>query len=131
MQPDEPAGLERLADLAAQDGEIERLAELRRRKAARDAARDRYATLVYQVDPAQHAAELARAAEVLGRSFDARAWWTLAARRDQAARAEAEAALARLATAEPASAARWPVARRPPRAAACPRGEQRPRSPPP
>ena len=60
MQPDEASGLEQLADLAAQDGEIERLAELRRRKAARDAARDRYASMLYQADPAQHAAELAR-----------------------------------------------------------------------
>jgi tetratricopeptide (TPR) repeat protein len=104
LQPDDPTGLEQLADLAAEDGEVERLAELRHRKAARDAARDRYATLLYQVNPARHAVELARAAVALGRSFDARAWWTLAARRDQAARAEAGAALARLPTAAPASA---------------------------
>ena len=51
LDSDETAGLERLADLAAQDGSFEQLAELRRQKAARDAARDRYATLVHQLDP--------------------------------------------------------------------------------
>ena len=104
LDPDEAAGLERLADLAAQDGDSSRLAELRRRKAAIDSARLRYAALVHQLDPAPHPAELARAAQSLGRWFDARGWWKLAARRDEASRAEAEAALARLAKAEPPAA---------------------------
>ncbi len=104
LDPEEAAGLERLADLAAEDGDRDRLAGLRRLKAARDAARDRYATLVHQLEPAPAPADLARAAEALGRRFDARAWWKLAARRDPSGRAEAEAALARLAQAEPESA---------------------------
>ncbi len=104
LDPDETAGLERLADLAAQDGSFEQLAELRRQKAARDAARDRYATLVHQLDPAPDPAELARAAAGLGRWFDARAWWKLAARRNEHARTEAETALARLSKAEQVSA---------------------------
>ena len=83
---------------------MSRLAELRRRKATSDSARLRYATLVHQLDPPPHPAELARAAQSLGRWFDARAWWKLAASRDHASRAEAEAALARLAKAEPADA---------------------------
>ena len=104
LEPEQAAGFERLADLATQDGAMARFAELRRRKAESDSARDRYATLVHQLDPAPPAAELARTAEALGRRFDAQAWWKLAARRDQASRGEAEAALARLAKAEPESA---------------------------
>ena len=42
------------------------------------------------------AAELARAAEQIGRWFDARAWWTLAARSDRSVGQEAEAALERI-----------------------------------
>src|SRR4029077_17587191 len=53
-------------------------------------------------DLTTHIPELARAAEATGRRFDAKAWWALAARRDRSIAAEAEAALARLATAEPA-----------------------------
>ena len=104
LDPDEAAVLERLADLAAQDGDMSRLAELRRRKATSDSARLRYSTLLHQFDPAPHPAELARAAQSLGRWFDARAWWKLAARRDEASRADAEAALARLPKAEPPDA---------------------------
>ena len=128
LDPEEAAGLERLADLAAEDGDRDRLAELRRRKAASDAARDRYATLVHQLDPAPAPAELARAAEALGRRFDARAWWKLAARRDPAGRAEAEAALARLATGRAASPR--PAAGRSPTFSGLrrPRGKHRPAS---
>ena len=53
-------------------------------------------------DLTTHIPELARAAEASGRWFDAKAWWALAARRDRSIAAEAAAALARLATAEPA-----------------------------
>ena len=42
LEAADSAGIERLADLAAQDGQREQLAELRRRKAAIDAARVRY-----------------------------------------------------------------------------------------
>jgi enediyne biosynthesis protein E4 len=102
MNPDETAGVERLADMAAQDGNIELVAKLRQCKAARDSARDRYADLIYKPDPLPSASELARSAEALGRSFDAQCWWKLAAR-DPAHKTLAEAALARLATIEPDS----------------------------
>ena len=104
LDPDDTSGLERLADLATQDGDSSRLAELRRRKAAIDSARLQYAALVHQLDPAPHPAELARTAQSLGRWFEARGWWKLAARRDEASRAEAEAALARMAKDEPPDA---------------------------
>jgi tetratricopeptide (TPR) repeat protein len=102
LEPGDSAAVERLADLAAQDGDRERLASLRRQKAAIDAARVRYQSLVRIPDLTTHIPELARAAEASGRRFDAKAWWALAARRDRSITAEAHAALARLATAEPA-----------------------------
>ena len=89
LEPADSAAVERLADLAAQDGERERLAELRRRKAAIDAARVRYQALVRIPDLTTHIPELARAAEAIGRPFDAKAWWALAARRDRSIAAEA------------------------------------------
>ena len=49
-------------------------------------------------------AELARAAEALGRRFEARGWWSIRARQDPDDR-EARAALDRLAHAEPPAAA--------------------------
>jgi hypothetical protein len=103
VEPGDPAALERLADLTAQGDGEEGLAKVRRRKAAIDAARVRYEELINGPDLATHLAELARAAEAAGRRFDAKAWWALAARRDRSTRVEAEAALARLANAEPAA----------------------------
>src|SRR4051794_19162295 len=102
LEPADSEAVERLAELAAQDGERERFAELRRRKASIDAARVRYEALIRIPDLTAHIPELARAAEASGRLFDAKAWWALAARRDRFIAAEAAAALARLATAEPA-----------------------------
>ncbi len=97
-----PAGLERLADLAAQDGDSSRLAELRRRKAA---SRLRAASLRGAGAPARPGAAPGRARRAprnrLAGGSTPVAWWKLAARRDEASRAEAEAALARLAKAEP------------------------------
>ncbi len=100
-KPSGAAAYERLADLAAQDGDVDRLAELRRRKAAAEAAVERYRVLINEADLPPHAAELARAAEACGRWVDARAWWSFAARRDPSVAAEAAAALTRLAAADP------------------------------
>jgi enediyne biosynthesis protein E4 len=94
------AAIERLAALAAHDGQRERAAELRCRKAAIDAATDRYRALIGRPELTPLAADLARNAEQIGRRFDARAWWTLAARRDSTIEHEAVAALARLAKVE-------------------------------
>src|SRR5262249_31583362 len=58
--------------------------------------------LINTPDLTTHITELARAAEAAGRWLDAKAWWALAARRDRTTQVEAEAALARLARAEPA-----------------------------
>jgi tetratricopeptide (TPR) repeat protein len=101
LEPGDSVAVERLADLAAQAGEQELVAELRSRKAAIERERQRYRQLVNQRELAPHAAEFARAGEAIGRRFDARAWWRIAAQRDQAVESEAAAAQARLAKAEP------------------------------
>jgi hypothetical protein len=100
LEPGETAAIERLAALAAEDGEKTRAAELRRRKAAIDAANDRYRDLITPPELSSNALELGRNAERIGRRFDAHAWWTLAARRDPAVEQEAKAALARLSCTE-------------------------------
>ena len=97
LEPANDAALERLADLAAQAGEPGKVAELRRRKAEMDAARDHYKRLINLPEMAPHAAEFARTAEVIGRWFDAMCWWAVAARRDPSVADEARAAIARLA----------------------------------
>jgi tetratricopeptide (TPR) repeat protein len=95
-EPANVAALERLADLAAQAGEPGKVAELRRRKAAIDAALDDYKRLIELPEMAQHAAEFARTAEAIGRWFDSKTWWALAARRDPSVADEARVAIARL-----------------------------------
>ena len=58
LEPADATAVERLADLAAQDGERERLAELRRRKADIENARDDYRRLLNHAELASLAAEL-------------------------------------------------------------------------
>jgi enediyne biosynthesis protein E4 len=97
LRPGDPSAWERLAELAARDSDRDRLAELRRRKARIDRAIDDYRTIMgaaAAVDPSR-AAVLARIAEILGRRFEARGWWTIHARRLPGDR-EASEALARL-----------------------------------
>ena len=96
LQPGDTAAIERLATLAAVDGDKDRAAALRHKKAAIDAATDQYRALISQPDLPPHAVELAHLAEKIGRRFDARAWWTLATRRDSSIESEATPALARL-----------------------------------
>ncbi len=103
LEPADDAALERLADLAAQAGEPGKVAELRRRKAAMDAAREHYKRLINRPEMPPHAVELARTAEAIGRWFDARTWWALAARRDPSLADEARAAIARLAARDEAA----------------------------
>ncbi len=101
LEPGDAAAIERLADLAALAGEKERFAELSRRKAEIQAARDTYEQRILRPELAPHAATLARAAEAIGRRFDAKAWWRIAAERDRSLEQEARAARLRLAKAEP------------------------------
>ncbi|HWE40023.1 MAG TPA: FG-GAP-like repeat-containing protein, partial [Isosphaeraceae bacterium] len=95
--PADPAAFERLAVLCYETGQSDRAAELRRRKAELDGAKDRYRRLLAESTPTEGFAELARLAETLGRPFEAYNWWELAARRDSTD-ADATAALARLAS---------------------------------
>jgi tetratricopeptide (TPR) repeat protein len=101
LEPADAVAVERLADLAAQDGEKERVAELRRRKTDIENARESYRQLINRPDLAPLAPELARWAETIGRRFDAKAWWRIAVERDQSLESEAASALARLAKAVP------------------------------
>ncbi len=101
LVPGENAALERLVDLATQNRELDRVADLRRRQSAMLATSEHYRQLINQPELAPLAAELARAAATIGRRFDARAWWRLAARQDVALEAEAANALERLAGTEP------------------------------
>ena len=102
LEPANDAALERLAELAAMVGEPGKVAELRRRKAAIDSARDQYNRLINLPDAAPHSAEFARTAEAIGRWFEAKIWWALAARRDVSVADEAKAAIARLAVTDEA-----------------------------
>jgi len=106
LEPGDFSSFERLADLAAQDGDMKRVAELRRRKAALEAAREHYRAIVNMPELASQAAEMARAAEAIGRRFDARTWWRLAAYRDRSLETEAVAAVDRLTENGPASVSR-------------------------
>ena len=100
--PSAPGALERLAELNVLDGSTDRAAELRRKKAELDRARERYHQLFEAKNerlPAL-ASEMARLADVLGRSIEARGWWALRLR-DRPGDEEARAALARLDRAGP------------------------------
>ena len=103
FEPANDAALERLADLAAEAGETGKVVELRRRKAAIDETRDHYNQLINRPETAARAIELARAAETIGRWFDSRTWWALAARREPSVAKEARDAIARLKAKEQAA----------------------------
>jgi tetratricopeptide (TPR) repeat protein len=77
----DPAGgeaLERLADLAFEEGRLEEMASLRRRKAEIDRTKDRYHRFV-KGDASGRYAEAAGWAEALGRRYEAQGWarWRL------------------------------------------------------
>ena len=100
LEPGDLRAVERLIDFAAQDGQKERVAELRRRKAGIEKAMDDYKQLINRPELLSLAADLARRAEAIGRWFDAKVWWQVAARRDPASERDAAQARARLAKAE-------------------------------
>jgi enediyne biosynthesis protein E4 len=78
--PGHTQALERLAALTSQLGPAGRATELRRRKAEADRAKERYYRILESSGRIDRFAELAGLAEVLGRGFEARGWWLLAAR---------------------------------------------------
>ncbi|MDR3639541.1 MAG: FG-GAP-like repeat-containing protein [Isosphaeraceae bacterium] len=78
--PYDSHALDRLAALAWEEGQRDRAAELRRRKADTDRARERYRWRLKDQVPTGSYDELAGLAESLGRWFEADGWWSLAMR---------------------------------------------------
>ena len=117
--PADLPALERLAQLAEQDGQPAQAAELGRKKKEIERLRARYEYLYERVQPIRDAVEMANLAEHLGRQFEARAFLTLAIANDPYAQGLA----ARSRTVEPA-----PAGCRGPRASSCPRPWLRSRS---
>ncbi len=76
--PADFAALKRLAELAVEQGQPGRAAELRRQKTEMDTLQARYQKLYEQNQPLRDAAEMARLAERLGRRFEARVFGTVA-----------------------------------------------------
>ncbi len=76
--PADLSALDRLAQLAEQDGQPAEAAELVRKKAEIDRLRARYETLFDRQQPIRDAVEMAQLAEHLGRVFEARVFLTLA-----------------------------------------------------
>ncbi|WP_081598357.1 FG-GAP-like repeat-containing protein [Singulisphaera acidiphila] len=97
----------RLATLAAAEGRTDDAEGRRRRKAEIDRTADAYRMLMGRVPPSGGGnppfADLARAAETLGRTFEARGWWSLRSRQAPSD-PESRAALARLARSQPPAA---------------------------
>lgn len=75
--PGDSRAVQRLADLAAREGQAEPATVWRKRKAELDQAREEYQALLNLTDPKPRSRDLARLAETLGRSFDARLWWSI------------------------------------------------------
>jgi thioredoxin-like negative regulator of GroEL len=76
--PADRTALDRLAQLAEQDGQPEEAASLRRKHGEIDRFRARYAKLYERKQPIRDAVEMAKLAERLGREFEARGFLTLA-----------------------------------------------------
>ncbi len=93
--PGHMPALERLAALASKAGQTDRAVECRRCKAEADRNKERYYRILEARGPITRYAELGRLAEKLGRGFEARGWWFLAAQQDPR-NSVAEAAVARL-----------------------------------
>ncbi len=89
------AAMEALAELLLRAGRAERAKQLRARRGEQEWTLNWYRASIFPADRLEHATELARAAEAVGRPFEARCWWELAALKpSQTALAQAE--LARL-----------------------------------
>jgi tetratricopeptide (TPR) repeat protein len=79
IDPGDLTALKRLAELARQDGQPDRTAELQRRLAEIDRQSTRYRKLYERNQPIRDAAEMGHLAEKLGRSFEARVFLSVAA----------------------------------------------------
>ncbi|HEV3121996.1 MAG TPA: FG-GAP-like repeat-containing protein, partial [Isosphaeraceae bacterium] len=80
LQPADSVALERLAELALEDGEPKEAENLRMRKAEVDRAKDSIDKLVKRgLDFRPRAAELAQMSAILGRKFDEHGWELVAA----------------------------------------------------
>ncbi len=81
--PGKVQAVERLAELELLAGRPESATRLRARKAELDRAKIHYEMLVTKpsVEAVRHTVEMARLAEVLGRSFEARSLWSVALER--------------------------------------------------
>lgn len=100
LEPGDSQSVDRLAGLAAESGQTDRVAELRSRKAALDVARESFKKILARGDMAK-ASELARLAALLGRRFESRCWAALATDRDHES-PRVRDALARIVREEPA-----------------------------
>jgi len=69
--PADPTAVDRLVQLAEQDGQPARAAELRRKKGEIDRLRARYEQLYERKQPIRDVVEMAKLAERLGREFEA------------------------------------------------------------
>ena len=78
--PGDARALERLATLAVEAGQADRAGALRRRKAEVDRAKDRYRKLLAIDAKTVNLPSSPGWPKTLGRWFEARGWWTLAAR---------------------------------------------------
>ena len=89
------AAMESLAELLLRTGRPEKAKQLRARKGELERTLDWYMVNIFPANRLEHATELARAAEAVGRRFEAHCWWELAAEQSAHA-AMAKAELARL-----------------------------------
>ena len=89
------SAMESLAELLLRNGQPERAKQLRARRGDLERRLDWYMVNIFPANRLEHATELARAAEAVGRRFEAHCWWQLAA--EQSAHTTlAKAELARL-----------------------------------
>ena len=93
--PGAMAAMESLAELLLRTGRPERAKQLRACKGELERTLDWYVANIFPADRLEHATELARAAEAVGRRFEAHCWWELAAEQPSHT-ALARAELARL-----------------------------------
>ena len=89
------SAMESLAELLLRTGRTEKAKQLRMRKGELERTLDWYMVNIFPADRLEHATELARAAETVGRRFEAHCWWELAAEQTSHT-ALAKAELARL-----------------------------------